>query len=315
MENEFDRILDLCIDRINRGESPETCLTDYPEHAKQLEPLLLTAQKTVAVFDISPSMDAKRAARQRFSAAMEKQEKPSFVDWLRRRPVVWSTVTAVLVLVIVGFVALRSTMVSPVTPVFTVASASADGNFIFLVSDEENAIGDFDSLLMEVEKIELIQSGKSEQIVEFVPTTTEFDLVLLPGDETQEIWQGTIPIGDYAKIIMYVKDINYEMTDGGSPEVKLPSNKLQLNHTFNVAEDTVTTFTYDITVVKTGNNDGKYIIKPQISESGSSQEPKTASSKSEKISPQSDVPVQKPDTPPGQDKIKDNGNANNANKE
>ena len=270
MENDFDRILDLCIDRINRGESLQACLKDYPEHAKRLEPLLLTAQKTASVYDITPSIETKRAARQRFLAAMEKQEKPSFADWLRRRPVVWSTVTAALVLIIVGFVALRATVLSPVIPVITVSSPAADGNFVFLVSDEENAIGDFSSLLIEVEKIELLQSGDSGQLVEFTPTTTQFDLTLLPGDETQELWRGNIPIGDYSKIVVYVKSMDYEMVAGGSPEVKLPSNKLQLTKSFSVTSDAVTSFTYDITVVETGNNSEKYVIKPQISESGAS---------------------------------------------
>jgi thioredoxin reductase len=42
---------------------------------------------------------------------------------------------------------------------------------------------------------------------------------------------------------------------------------------FEVTTDTVTSFTFDITVVATGNN-GKYILKPQIGESGARQEPR-----------------------------------------
>jgi thioredoxin reductase len=40
---------------------------------------------------------------------------------------------------------------------------------------------------------------------------------------------------------------------------------------FEVTTDAVTSFTFDITVVATGNN-GKYILKPQIGESGARQE-------------------------------------------
>ena len=54
--------------------------------------------------------------------------------------------------------------------------------------------------------------------------------------------------------------------------VKLPSNKLHLSVPFEVTESSVTNFVYDITVIAAGSAKGgrvKYILKPQISESGS----------------------------------------------
>jgi len=62
-------------------------------------------------------------------------------------------------------------------------------------------------------------------------------------------------------------------TTGQIIEVKLPSSKLHISNPFEVTTDTVTEFTFDITVVATGNN-GKYILKPQTSESGAQQEQK-----------------------------------------
>jgi hypothetical protein len=41
--NEYDVILDECVDLISSGESSlEECLTSYPEYAAQLEPILIT---------------------------------------------------------------------------------------------------------------------------------------------------------------------------------------------------------------------------------------------------------------------------------
>jgi hypothetical protein len=41
--NEFDLILEECVDLIASGESSlEECLSNYPEYAAQLEPILIT---------------------------------------------------------------------------------------------------------------------------------------------------------------------------------------------------------------------------------------------------------------------------------
>ena len=50
MADNFDRILDECIDRINRGQSLEDCLADYPEYVKQLEPLLRALLQTQGAY-------------------------------------------------------------------------------------------------------------------------------------------------------------------------------------------------------------------------------------------------------------------------
>ena len=109
MINDFDRTLDECIDRIGRGESLEACLARYPEHVKQLEPLLRALIQTKAVYPFTPSVDAKREARQRFFGAMEKQGQPTLWHRVFARRVVWTTVASVLVIATLFFV-LRSTV-------------------------------------------------------------------------------------------------------------------------------------------------------------------------------------------------------------
>ena len=75
MANNFDRILDECIDRINRGESPDACLADYPEYVEQLEPLLRIMLQTKEPYSFVPSATVKKAARQRFSVALAESER------------------------------------------------------------------------------------------------------------------------------------------------------------------------------------------------------------------------------------------------
>ncbi len=273
MANEFDGILDECIGRINRGESIEECLKDYPAYSKELEPLLRAMFEVEAAYSFTPSADTKRAARQRFYTALEKKEQPSLWERLFARRLIWTTIAAVLVILVGAYFGLRMT-VFPVIPTTTIASSAPNGNFAFLVSDDINAIEEFSEVNVTIDKVALLKGGASPEWVEFTPEVKAFDLALLPGDKTQELWRGNIPEGDYSKVVIYVSNVNGTLKDSGEDiEIKLPSNKLQLSKSFQVSIDTVTSFTYDMTVIKTGNaQNSKYILKPQIAESGATQQ-------------------------------------------
>jgi len=275
---DFERILDECIDRINHGEKIEACLADYPTHASQLEPLLKAMTRTKATYSFAPSIDAKRTARQRFYAALEKRRQPSLWQKVLARRFVGATIAAVVVISIISFFVLRMTVFTEQIPSITVSAPSAEGNFVFLVSDEVNAIDDFTDLKVWIEKVGLLQSGSSERWVEFATEVKEFDLTLLPGDKTQELWRGNIPEGEYTKVVMYVTQVRGTLkATGQTIEIKLPSNKLQMSKPFQVSAGSITSFTYDLTVVRTGNarNGGKYLLKPQVADSGATQKPVT----------------------------------------
>ncbi len=285
MANDFERILDECIDRLGRGESLEQCLTDNPEHAKQLEPLLRAMAQTKAAYSFTPSVDAKREARQRFYAEMDRRRQPSLWHRIFARRLAWATLATVLVLSIIGYVALRTTIFPVEPPSITIPGPATDGNFVFLVSDEVNAIDEFSSLNVTISKVGLLQRGDSEQWVEFVPELKEFDLTLLPGEKTQQLWQGNVPEGQYTKVVIYVTHVQGILkATGETVEIKLPSNKLQISKTFQVSADSITSFTYDLTVVNTGNakNGGKYLLKPQADQSGAAQKPNENKSKGQK---------------------------------
>ncbi len=275
MAKNFDQILDGCIDRINRGESLKACLADYPEYIKQLEPLLQAMLQTREAYSFEPEANAKREARQRFNVALERRERrrrekqslfPRVFTW----PRAWATVAAVLLMLVAGYFGLRLPQ-QPIVPL-----PNPEGNFVFLISDDVNAIGDFDSLSVSISKIGLQMGGDSGRWVEFAPEVGEVDLTLLQGDETQEIWRGNIPEGQYTTIFIQVADVSGVLKETGETvEVKLPSGKLHMSKSFQITADAVTSFTYDLTVIATGSPQSgiKYILKPQIGQSGADHKP------------------------------------------
>jgi hypothetical protein len=269
MTDDFDRILDECIDRINRGASLADCLSDYPAYSEKLKPLLQSMHDVQKTCAFTPSADSKRAARQRFHAALDRQRQvstPSSFFRVIPRSAVWATI-AVLIVAVIAVVVIQPVL-NPLTAV-----PSPEGNFAFLISDEPNDIGDFESLNVTISKV-VLQGAGSLKRLEFTPETETVDLTQLRGEQSQEIWRGDIPAGRYSHVYIYVSEVTGKLESTGQiVDVKLPSSKLHVPMLFQVTDDAVTSFTFDITVVATGNS-GKYILKPQIGESGARQEQK-----------------------------------------
>ncbi len=292
MATEFDRILDECIDRINDGENLESCLVDYPQHANDLRLFLNAMMQTKSVYSFTLSNSKKEEAKHEFNTLLrERQQRREarqplsarFLGWSR----IWATAAAVALIAVVGYFGLKpvlfpsETITGPGTDgVITTPGSdtqitpqpSAEGNFILLISDDVNAIGDFANLILTISGIGLLPEG-SENWIEFEPEVTTVDLTLLQGEESQQIWRGDISGGSYTNVFIYVTDVTGVLKDeveAGSIEVKLPSGKLHLSIPFQVSTDAVTQFTYDVTVFATGTsqNGPKYILKPVIGESG-----------------------------------------------
>lgn len=267
MTEDFDRILDECIDRINRGDNLADCLSDYPEYSERLKPLLQSMHAVQETYTFTPSADTRRAARQKFHAALDKRShRTSVWSFLGAipRPAIWAT-AAVLVLAIVGALIIRP-IINPPTLI-----PSPDGNFAFFISDEPNDIGDFESLNVTISRVGLQAAGSLKRL-EFAPETKTVDLTQLQGEQSRAIWRGNVTTGQYSHVYIYVSEVTGKLESTGQiVDVKLPGGKLHISMPFEVTADTVTSFTFDITVVATGNN-GKYILKPQIGDSGARQE-------------------------------------------
>ncbi len=266
---DFDRILDECIDRVNRGDSVADCLSDYPAYSEKLQTLLQSVDDVRKTYSFTPSADRKRAARQKFHAALDRRGQMSaLLSFFRVLPrsAVWATI-AVLVLAITAVLVIQPVL-NPLTVV-----PNSEGNFAFFISDEPNDIGDFESLNITISRV-VLQAAGSLKRLEFTPETKTVDLTRLQGEESQEIWRGNVPAWQYSHVVIYVSEIKGRLESTGQiVEVKLPSNKLQISMSFEATTDAVTSFTFDITVVKTGNN-GRYILKPQAGESGAQREQK-----------------------------------------
>lgn len=210
MADDFDRILDECIDRINRGGRLEECLSAHPSCVEELKPLLQSMAGVKDVYTFTPSADAKRAARQKFYAALDKRHQTSkasaFIRFISR-PAFWTAV-AVLVLAIVG--------VWRILPLFSppLLTPSPEGNFAFLISDEPNDIGDFESLNVTISKVGLQPAG-SDNWSEFVPEIKTVDLTQLQGAQSQEIWRGNVPPGEYSQVLVYVISVKGKLKSTG----------------------------------------------------------------------------------------------------
>ena len=273
MKDNLDKILDECIDRINHGESIETCLADFPEYSRALGPLLSTMLETKTAYSFAPSIRAKSFHRQRFNAALvalkERHERrqpllPKILGWSK----VWAPVAAAIVIALVGYFGLRPVLMPPVM----IAQPNPEGNFAFLVSDEVNAISDFQKLNLSISKVILHLEGDEEMKIEFEPGVQMVNLTDLQGNRAQEIWRGDVPEGEYSKVFLEVSQVSGILWDGGEEvEIKLPSGKLQISKPFRVESGEVTNFVYDLTVVKAGKS-GQYILKPQIGQSGADQD-------------------------------------------
>ena len=105
MKNNFNDILDACIDRIIRkGDSVEKCLESYPEQAVELEPLLKAAISAKEVSSIELRDEFQRLAKARLlSAAAAKSEEEGrrrvpIWRWQRRWAVILSVVLALVIM-------------------------------------------------------------------------------------------------------------------------------------------------------------------------------------------------------------------------
>lgn len=293
MAEDFELALDRCVDRLNRGESLESVLSDYPQDAHMLEPLLRTMGWIQTACSFSPSEETKREDRLRFFAALERRQNRSLWRRMLSQPVLWASLAAVLVIAVMGIVGVRSVFFPEQAPVITVPGPFPEGNFIFLVSDDINAINEFSQLLITVDKVSLLKSDSASRWIEFTPDIREFDLTLLPGDKTQELWRGNLPEGEYTKVVLHVNAVHGKLKSNRETiEIKLPSNKLQISHSFHVSAGHITSFVYDLTVVHAGKsrNGGKYLLKPQIGESGAVQRPVQDASKMDSLLPDNKRP-------------------------
>ena len=102
-ENEFDNILDECLERmLTDGETAEQCLARYPQWAKELEPLLLASTFARKASSVKPRPEFRERARYQMRAALQEmaEKRERRFSLFRWQPQWVTAVIAVLVLVV-----------------------------------------------------------------------------------------------------------------------------------------------------------------------------------------------------------------------
>lgn len=147
------------------------------------------------------------------------------------------------------------------------------GKVSVYVSDEENAIDQFDHLNVTISKVGLHRAGDGgdDEWVEKDVDARTIDLTNYLGANATKLTDVDAPNGTYDKVFVYVSQVNGTLKTGEEVNVKLPSSKLHVDREFTVGDGEQVDFVYDITVFEAGNS-GKYILKPVVSESGTSEQ-------------------------------------------
>lgn len=315
--DEFDRVLDKCLDRLARGDTVAQCVAAYPEYAPRLEPLLRIASESSDTCEFAPSPESMSRARARLRIGIADRQstrsarnRSSILDRLTARPLPLAAITSIAVIALA--VLLVAVPLSPFTPSppatvppqptdttpsesdsptsppetppvdsgaptepppgidVVIAVPDEDGNFVFYLSDAPNDIGDFESLTVTIESIELKPRGSGPWVT-ISPQAMESDLVQLQGDAAVELWRGDVPEGDYTTAFVRISTIQGILASSGErAAVTLPSDRLHVTTDFSVVDGAATEFVFDITVHATGNagESARYLLQPQADESG-----------------------------------------------
>lgn len=152
------------------------------------------------------------------------------------------------------------------------STEAESGTMNFYVSDEQNAIDQFEHVNATITEIGIHRKGGDNETGAWIErdVNATVDLTELQGARSTKLDEFGVESGSYNKVFIYVSAIEGTLKDGSSAEVKLPSDKLRLNKAFTVAAGETVSFVYDVTVFERGNSG--YILKPVAGESGTGDE-------------------------------------------
>ena len=212
----------------------------------------------------------------------------------------WAAVAAALLLVLAGCTG--GVTSGPSGSDAGTAAGDDGGTVDFYISDQQNAIDQFEHLNVTITEVTLVRADadgnetettesdadgnetetaestetpESDDAVEGERVTYEvdnvsLDLTELQGANASKLGSVPVPNGTYTKVFVEVESVDGTLTDGSSADVKLPSDKLRLNTEFTVGNGEAVDFVFDVTVFERGNQG--YILKPVAGESGTGDE-------------------------------------------
>jgi hypothetical protein len=169
MSDNFEVVLNICLDRIAKGDSIKQCLSEYPQFAAQLDPLLKTALSIQRVSAIKPRSEFKAEAKYRILMKLEKRKKNvvNKEPFFRRMPR-WATVLIVALIIILvgssGTVAASANSL-PGDKLYPVKIASERVQTAFVFSDENRVKVEVKLVERRVDELTgLIEIGDSHRI-------------------------------------------------------------------------------------------------------------------------------------------------------
>jgi hypothetical protein len=144
-------------------------------------------------------------------------------------------------------------------------ASSGTGTLDVQATDAPDNLGDFSSLTVTVSSIDVQGEGGSHS---YAPSHPSFDLAKLANGNTTSLFRDAVAAGNYTRIEFQVSGATGVLkADGSSIAVKAPGGTIFLNQRFTVGGGQVTTFVFDLHVVKKGNGD--YSLQPNASGSRS----------------------------------------------
>ncbi|MBI2868743.1 MAG: hypothetical protein HYX96_02825 [Chloroflexi bacterium] len=141
MKHEFNDILNDCLERLLKGDGLEQCLSRYPDHADELEPLLRTSLMARCAASVSPSAEFRTRARRDFQRALA-EVRPAKTGWSFGWQPRWATA---LVACLVLFLVIGSSTVAaarnslPDQPLYQVKLAAENVRVTFTTSKIKKA--------------------------------------------------------------------------------------------------------------------------------------------------------------------------------
>lgn len=159
---------------------------------------------------------------------------------------------------------LKSLATAPLISTFAGCSSGGDtGTLATHVSDQPGDIGDFESLLIQINGIRVKPEDAELQRFD---ADAEVDLTELVGDASELIDETDLDTGSYEFLQLEAEATEATLSDGSSATVTLPGDApLKFNLEFEIRSGETTSFTADFTPVKQGQT-GRYVLQPVADE-------------------------------------------------
>ena len=119
-----------------------------------------------------------------------------------------------------------------------------------------------------IDSIEVLNENNGWTKLPFIEGTQDvrFNLLALQ-DISQDLSTTQLPVGDYIKIRLHVKDATATFQDGSTADLNVPSDKMDLIIHFQIKEDSTTKVLIDMTadtVAISNSNNLKPVIKATV---------------------------------------------------